>query len=435
MALAATMMLPKLASFGHCPEIQHPYLQFSRKNPRRCHTHYGNSFPVKSSSMQGISGDERKVRRLVQEFNPKIPIEEAVTPPSSWYTDPDFYSLELDQVFYRGWQPVGYTEQVKEPHEFFTGRLGSIEYVVCRDDKGTLYAFHNVCRHHASLIASGTGKTSCFVCPYHGWTYGLDGALVKATRITGIKNFKVNEMGLVQLKVSIWGPFVLINFDGGMMPQEGLDTNGVGHEWLGSTAEILSSNGVDTSLVYVCRRVYTLECNWKVFCDNYLDGGYHVPYAHRGLASGLQLDSYSTKMYENVSIQSCGGSTKACEQEFDRLGSKALYAFVYPNFMINRYGPWMDTNLVLPLGPQKCQVIFDYFLDVSLKDDSAFIEKSLEHSEKVQDEDIILCKAVQQGLESPAYEVGRYSPTVEMAMHHFHCLLHKNLSQSFQSSR
>ncbi|KAK4396720.1 Choline monooxygenase, chloroplastic [Sesamum angolense] len=325
MALAATMMLPKLASFGHCPEIQHPYLQFSRKNPRRCHTHYGNSFPVKSSSMEGISGDERKVRKTRPRIQPQNPIEEALY----MYVLMYFLVYVYDGMFMRS---VGYTEQVKEPHEFFTGRLGSIEYVVCRDDKGTLYAFHNVCRHHASLIASGTGKTSCFVCPYH------------------------------------------------------------------------------------------------VFCDNYLDGGYHVPYAHRGLASGLQLDSYSTKMYENVSIQSCGGSTKACEQEFDRLGSKALYAFVYPNFMINRYGPWMDTNLVLPLGPRKCQVIFDYFLDASLKDDSAFIEKSLEHSEKVQDEDIILCKAVQQGLESPAYEVGRYSPTVEMAMHHFHCLLHKNLS-------
>lgn len=166
----------------------------------------------------------------------------------------------------------------------------------------------------------------------------------------------------------------------------------------------------------------------QVFCDNYLDGGYHVPYAHKGLASGLQLQSYSTKMYEKVSIQSCEGGSMDRKDDYDRLGSKALYAFIYPNFMINRYGPWMDTNLVLPLGPRKCQVVFDYFLEASLKDDKAFIEKSLEDSEQVQIEDIVLCEGVQRGLESPAYSTGRYAPTVEKAMHHFHSLLHYNLT-------
>ncbi|KAK4483759.1 hypothetical protein RD792_010961 [Penstemon davidsonii] len=416
-----TMMIQKLIptfQFPNKPINQFPILKKQ---------HIRNCFPISSNPSIEISENHGKIGKLVQEFNPKIPIEEAWTPPSSWYTDPDFYSLELNRVFYRGWHPVGYTEQIKEPLDYFTGRLGSIEYVVSRDEQGTLYAFHNVCRHHASLLASGAGKKSCFVCPYHGWTYGLDGALLKATRITGIKNFKVEGMGLVPLKVVVWGPFILINFEE-VLSKENVDTKTVSNEWLGSTAEMLSANGVDTSLDFVCRRVYTLECNWKVFCENYLDGGYHVPYAHKGLASGLQLDSYSTKMYEKVSIQSCGGNTLDSEEEFDRLGSKVLYAFVYPNFMINRYGPWMDTNLVLPLGPRKCEVIFDYFLDASLTGDSTFIEKSLEESERVQQEDVILCEAVQKGLESPAFNVGRYSPSVEMAMHHFHCLLHENLS-------
>ncbi|KAL2553917.1 Choline monooxygenase [Forsythia ovata] len=444
--MAAMIMTQKLTALLHFSEIQkHPNNQFIKKFKNRAQAQFKNnnfsiSFQVISSSLETDSSNcshsnnqevgEKfygKARKLVQEFNPKIPIEEAWTPPSSWYTDPDFYSLELDQVFYRGWHPVGYTEQIKEPRQFFTGRLGSIEYVVCRDDSGTLRAFHNVCRHHASLLASGTGNKSCFVCPYHGWTYGLDGALLKATRITGIKNFKVNEMGLIPLKVAIWGSFVILNFEG-VLTKEDLDTSVVGDEWLGTSAELLSANGVDTSLDYVCRREYTIECNWKVFCDNYLDGGYHVPYAHKGLASGLNLESYSTKMFEKVSIQSCDGGPVNGKEDFDRLGSNALYAFVYPNFMINRYGPWMDTNLVVPLGPRKCQVIFDYFLDPSLRDNTDFIGKSLEDSEKVQMEDIILCEAVQRGLESPAYSIGRYSPNVEMAMHHFHCLLYENLS-------
>ncbi|XP_010541096.1 PREDICTED: choline monooxygenase, chloroplastic isoform X2 [Tarenaya hassleriana] len=371
-----------------------------------------------------------EVRKLIDEFDPEIPVEWSATPPSSWYTDPDFHRLELDRVFYGGWQAVGFSEQIKEPHHFFTGRLGDVEYLVCRDDNGKVHAFHNVCSHHASILASGSGKKSCFVCPYHGWTYGLSGSLVKATRMTGIENFYSQEMGLKPISVAVWGPFVLLNMNQNTSNwEEFRNDDAVAKDWLGSSANILSQGGVDDSLSYICRREYTIDCNWKVFCDNYLDGGYHVPYAHKGLASGLDLNSYSTTMLERVSIQECGGGSKAGEDGYDRLGSKALYAFIYPNFMINRYGPWMDTNLVIPLGPRKCKVVFDYFLEPFLKEDESFIERSLEESERVQMEDIVLCENVQRGLESPAYVKGRYAP-VEEAMHHFHCLLHHNLSHS-----
>ncbi|KAK8471106.1 hypothetical protein PHAVU_003G140100 [Phaseolus vulgaris] len=288
-------------------------------------------------------------------------------------------------------------------------------------------AFHNVCRHHASLLAYGSGKKSCFVCPYHGWTYGFNGALRKATRISGMRNF--NDFGLLPIKAATWGPFVLLNLEKENVSQKEADSHNVSKEWLGSCSEVLSSSGIDSSLSYVCRREYTIECNWKVFCDNYLDGGYHVPYAHKGLVSGLKMDSYSITMFEKVSIQSCEGSSEKNEENYDRLGRKAIYAFIYPNFMINRYGPWMDTNLVVPLGPNKCKVIFDYYLERSLKNDRDFQEKSLRDSEKVQIEDIVLCEGVQKGLQSPAYSVGRYAPTVEQAMHHFHCLLYENLTK------
>ncbi|XP_010046909.2 choline monooxygenase, chloroplastic [Eucalyptus grandis] len=364
---------------------------------------------------------------LVDDFDSELPIEEALTPPSSWYTDPSFLDLELDRVFYRGWQAVGCTDQVKSPQDFFTGRLGNVEFVVCRDDNGKIRAFHNVCRHHASLLASGSGKKSSFVCPYHGWTYALNGALLRATRVHGIRNFDVKEFGLIPLKVATWGPFVLLNFEKDVSPDQEVESDIAAKEWTGSCVDILGNNCIDPSLTYLCRREYILECNWKVFCDNYLDGGYHVPYAHKGLASGLKLDSYSTTIHEKVSLQICEGGSTNNADDFDRLGAKALYAFIYPNFMINRYGPWMDTNLVLPLGPRKCRVIFDYFLKDSLKDDKNFVERSLQDSERVQMEDIVLCEGIQKGLESPAYCSGRYAPTVEIAMYHFHGLLYRNL--------
>ncbi|XP_057980604.1 choline monooxygenase, chloroplastic isoform X3 [Malania oleifera] len=347
----ATMLKPVFLHHLEALQIQFKKTTIQTPNsPRRRRSVIAScSDPLDASSVEA--------QRLVQQFNPKVPVQEALTPPSSWYTRPSFLSLELDRVFYRGWQVVGCTEQINNPRDFFTGRLGNVEFVVCRDDNGDVCAFHNVCRHHASLLASGSGQKSCFVCPYHGWTYGLDGALLKATRITGMRNFNVSDFGLVPIKVATWGAFVLLNLDKEVSLQRATEGKGVGSEWLGSCSEILSVNGVDSSLSYVCRREYNIECNWKVFCDNYLDGGYHVPYAHKDLASSLQLDSYSST------------------------------------------------------------------------DDKAFIEGSLEDSERVQMEDIKLCEGVQLGLESPAYCSGRYAPAVEKPMHHFHCLLHHDLSQ------
>nr|ADE60257.1 choline monooxygenase [Hordeum vulgare subsp. vulgare] len=378
--------------------------------------------PSRVAAAASASGEP--TRRLAAEFDPAVPLASAVTPPSGWYTDPGFLRLELDRVFLRGWQAVGHIGQVKNPNDFFTGSLGNVEFVVCRDASGKLQAFHNVCRHQASLLACGSGQKTCFQCPYHGWTYGLDGTLLKATRISGIKNFNKNDFGLLPIKVATWGPFVLARFD-----DSSQDTvhDVVGDEWLGSASDLLSRSGINTSLPHICRREYIIECNWKVFCDNYLDGGYHVPYAHGALASGLQLQSYETLTYEKVSVQRCE-SAPAEQEDIDRLGTKATYAFVYPNFMINRYGPWVDTNLAVPLDGTRCKVVFDYFLDESLLDDQDFINRSLKDSEQVQIEDIALCEGVQRGLASPAYGVGRYAPSVEMAMRHFHCLLHAKLS-------
>ncbi|KAJ6854108.1 choline monooxygenase, chloroplastic [Iris pallida] len=262
----------------------------------------------------------RRCRSLVEDFDPAIPVEEAVTPPSSWYTDPSVLQLEYERIFFRGWQAVGCAVQIE--NLISLNRLGNVEFVICRDAKGELRAFHNVCRHHASLLVCGSGQKSCFQCPYHGWTYGLDGGLTKATRITGIKNFNKDHFGLIPVSVAIWGPFVLINMDESILPQHLAAKEMVENEWLGSASNIFSSNGIDSSLEHVCRREYTIECNWKVFCDNYLDGGYHVPYAHGGLASGLKLDSYSTDIYEKVSIQWCE-SVSTEGNKFDRLGSKA----------------------------------------------------------------------------------------------------------------
>jgi choline monooxygenase len=276
--------------------------------------------------------------------------------------------------------------------------------VLVRGTDGELRAFFNVCRHHASCVASGAGNVERLVCPYHGWTYDLDGKLRKAPRLGAVDDFDRDAFGLVPMEAGVWGPLAFVRL-------------GAGGETLADAMRPLDGRLAASGLRFVTRRSYDIECNWKVFVDNYLDGGYHVSHLHAGLASQLDLESYHTEIDGRVSLQLCaaGGG--------ERVGTGAVYAFVYPNFMINRYGPIMDTNWVVPLGPERTRTIFDYYVEEPAASDPEFIERSLVASDRVQQEDVAISESVQRGLRSSAYDVGRYAPTVEQAAHHFHCLL------------
>jgi choline monooxygenase len=217
--------------------------------------------------------------------------------------------------------------------------------------------------------------------------------------------------------VEEWGPFVFLSMAEHPRPI-GADLAGLG--------ERLDDKDVD-SLSFIERRSYTIACNWKVYVDNYLDGGYHVSYLHRGLAAQLDLSSYRTEVFERYSIQSGagsgGGEAGAAGDFAERVGDRVLYAWLYPNFMVNRYGPMMDTNWVLPRGHDSCEVIFDYYFRAPEGSDRDFVEKALSASDVVQAEDIAICESVQRGLGSASYDRGRYSVKREMGEHCFHRLL------------
>jgi choline monooxygenase len=350
----------------------------------------------------------------MQTFDPGIPIEKASTPPSAWYTQPSFFHRERATVFRRSWQAVGRAESLARPGDYLTGEMAGEPYVVVRGEDEVLRAFYNVCRHHATCVAKGAGKTESLVCPYHGWTYGLDGRLLKAPRMGGVEEFRREEQGLIPMQVATWGLWVFVRqeaagsaVDEVMRPLEGRLNTG--------------------PLRFEKSVRYEIECNWKVYVDNYLDGGYHVSHMHGGLASQLDLDAYRTEISGQVSLQTCnagepaGSNTDGGVDFQERLQGGAVYAFVYPNFMINRYGPMMDTNWVLPLGHQRTLTVFDYYFETGVNRE--FIERSLAASDQVQREDMAICQSVQRGLGSSAYDVGRYAPRVEGAEHHFHSLL------------
>jgi choline monooxygenase len=237
--------------------------------------------------------------------------------PAAWVWLPERLSLPsgrgLDLCMPRRAAPqaVGHVQQVEGAGDYFTGSLLGQGYVVCRDDEGQLRAFYNVrregrrgflsvsakvcgaaplvrlaigprttlgpclrcrvprpasqvCRHHASPVAAGAGRTPRFTCPYHGWTYRLDGRLLAAPRVGGIERFRAADHGLVPLEVDTWGPFVFVRAPGG-------SREGSVADWLGAGGQQALQCGLgDAGLVAVAERQYPLACNWKVFVDNYL---------------------------------------------------------------------------------------------------------------------------------------------------------------------
>jgi choline monooxygenase len=351
----------------------------------------------------------------VADFDAATPIEEADTPPSAWYVDSAIADLERTTVFSNAWLFVGRADQVAQSGAYFSGFLAGEPYVVVRGDDGQLRAFFNVCRHHAAEVADGAGCAHEFQCPYHGWIYRNDGTLKKAPKLGAAKNFHPRDHGLVELPVTQWGPLVAIR----LAPKGLQDGAQLSFPELHEQFEQSGWN----ELLFVERRAWDINCNWKVFVDNYLDGGYHVDVLHGDLASRLDLSEYRTEVYQQSVMQTCSGKRDT------RVGSNALYGWVYPNFMLNRYGPWLDTNTVVPLDATHCRVVFDYFCEPSVVHDSAFVAESMRASEKVQQEDITICESVQRGLSSKAYEQGRYAPQLEVGEYLFHSLLQADLTR------
>lgn len=354
------------------------------------------------------------IQKEILRFDPSLPLGRAKTPPASWYTHPEMLALEKHYVFQKHWQFVGRADQVSTPGAYFTGLFMGWPYVVTRAENGALNAFYNVCSHHGTCVAKGSGNGSEFVCPYHGWTYNLHGALKRAPRAGAIAELRTRTLDLKPIPVAEWGPLIALHFG---TPDQDLTST------LSSLLRAFSKNPF-ANMNFVRRVAYSIPCNWKVFVDNYLDGGYHVPHMHPSLSDTLDLDSYTTTMGKHWSMQACGGQQDA------RVGDQADYAWAYPNFMLDRYGPWLNTIHVIPTDIHQCITTIDYYFEGA--PDPDFLDTSLTQSDQVQQEDIEICKMVQTGLSSGVYDQGIYAPRFEGSMYQFHQYLFDDLRRETQ---
>ncbi len=363
---------------------------------------------------------DASLEQVVSSYDADRPLPEAWTIPASWYVDRRVEKLERETVFSRTWQMVGRSDQVAGSGEFVTAELAGEPIVVVRGADGVLRAFFNVCRHHAAAVETRPeGKTHLLRCPYHGWTYSLQGELKGTPDFQGVCEFDRSKNGLVPVAAAEWEGFVFVR-----LSTEGPELT----EFLGPLVEQFRPMNL-AGMHFVERRRYAFDCNWKVFVDNYLDGGYHVPHLHRGLDSVLDYSRYQIENGERYCLQWSPVVHEGAEAQTGavRTGDRALYYWIYPNFMVNWYEGVMDTNLVLPLGVDRTEVVFDfYFSDVSPGNRERNLA-SIAVGQRIQDEDTAICHSVQKGLGSRAYQAGRLSVRREGGEHLFHRLLSADL--------
>lgn len=364
----------------------------------------------------------KNLDEILRDYDADAPLARASTIPGSWYTDPRVLDRERTSVFSRSWQLVARLEQLEGAGAYVTAEIAGEPIVVVRGHDAELRAFFNVCRHHAAAVMTEcAGKADRLRCPYHGWTYGLDGALKTVTELEGVEDLDRSQLGLVPVRVATWHQLVFVCLDPSSPSLE---------DWLGERLRTeTAALGLDR-LRFVERREWTIACNWKVFVDNYLDGGYHVPFLHKGLSSILAFKEYRIECFDRACLQS---SPITSSEQNDAMTASvrkghAAYYWLYPNLMLNWYEGYLDTNLVLPLGPDRMKVVFDfYFADFDGDEARARNRASIDVSAKIQDEDHAICESVQRGLGSRAYRAGRLSVRREAGEHLFHRLLAADL--------
>ena len=353
-------------------------------------------------------------------FNPELPLELAKTIPNTWYTDPHILDQEQEAVFADSWQVVGRVEQLRVNGSYITANIAGEPILVVRGDDGMLRGFFNVCRHRAApLLAEPCGEVTKLRCRYHGWTYDLTGKLRGTPEFDGVCDFRKEDNGLVPVGgIAEWGPFVWVHLKPPREPV--LNVLAPFPEWAASRRSF-------DGLQFAQRKEYTLNCNWKVYVDNYLDGGYHVNTVHPGLAGVLNYQEYTTTVHGHTSLQSSPMLVADSDAGKTRVGDLAAYWWVWPNFMVNLYSGVMDTNLVLPLGVDKCRVIFDFYFATGTAEQ--FVRESIRVADQVQAEDVGICEDVQRGLSSRSYTTGRFSVRREIGGYHFHQLIGRKISK------
>lgn len=341
------------------------------------------------------------------------------------YTDSRWADADVQAIFGRTWQWICHVEKLATPGSYVSATVAGMPVAVVRDRDGGLRAFYNVCKHRAHELLSGSGTTRNIVCPYHAWTYSLDGQLKAARRADRMASFDKGDICLDRVQVEEFGGFVYVNLDPAAAP--------LGEQAGDLLAEIERWAPDVASLTHAKRLTYDVATNWKNVIDNFLEC-YHCHIAHQEFVDLVDMDTYEVRTH-GIWSSHFAEAGKHENSAYDVSGASVTEHAVWwlwPNTCLLRYpgrGNFMVFQ-VIPDGPERTLETWDFFLETTELTEGE--EQSVRYIDDVlQQQDIALVESVQRGMRTPAFDQGRIvfdpdrsgSGLSEHGVHHFHGLV------------
>lgn len=346
-----------------------------------------------------------------------VEIDNAFALAADFYNNEKLVAIEHQCIFENSWQLVGHISQLENTGDQLIAKIGRVPIVVVRNQNQQLKAFHNVCRHRAGPVATKNCNNKVLRCKYHGWTYNLDGQLKTAPEMQSTANFDVCQYQLPEARLEQWQGFIFVCISKTPPPFSDL---------INSISNTIKPIDI-SKMSFSHRDEFVIDCNWKVYMDNYLEG-YHLPYVHPGLSKVLNYASYDTVLDQWYSYQF---SPLENADSLYGLGT-AHYYCIYPNLMLNILPGRLQTNIIIPEN-NKTRVIFDYYYsDFESEQTQKLVAQDKKFSDEVQQEDIDICERVQVGLNSGSYQAGPLCNKRETAVLHYQNLIRQSLRQAIE---
>ena len=343
-------------------------------------------------------------------------LSEAHTLPAWLYTDPEVLKVEQKEIFEKSWQYVGHISEFKKVGDYITTEIVGKSIFVTLGNDGEIRAFYNVCSHRAAKLVEGEGNKKVIVCPYHAWSYKLDGSLHRAPNMNGVENFDEKAFCLHDVRLEIFESFIFVNLDPDAESMTSL-FNGLFEQVKKYDLSQFNKIRVKETICY---------SNWKIGIDNYLECD-HCPGVHKSLVSKVDMKQYEAILYDNFVYQ--GTPLKGQTNDFE-LGNGGRYYWLYPNmwFSFDPGPPNVSIHRSIPIDHKTTKYVYTTFFsnDTISKEE----EELMAVDEDVRREDKEICEVVQQGIETGVYKQGRFSLT-ENCVHHFHLIMQKRLGHLY----
>lgn len=338
-------------------------------------------------------------------------IRKAETLPSRYYTDSEMFETLLS-TFGEHWHFAAHRNQLFSAYPIDNPLKEPMLLTIEDDD---IHCLSNVCTHRGMLICSESNeKARRLKCPYHGRTFDLKGQFRSMPEFSEVENFPTEADNLQSFPLAEWKGLLFNTISG-----DNFDS------FIQAVEDRVGWMDIDNFTHDETRhREYTIASNWALYVDNYLEG-FHIPFVHGDLHQVLDYDEYSTELFDGgvlqIGIANDGEPCFELPEGHPDFGQRiaAYYYWLFPGLMLNFY-PWgLSVNLVIPEAVNLTRIVYHGFVgDASMLGQGAGGDL-----DKVEAEDQFVVEGCQKGVSSVAYERGRYSPTKETGVHHFHRIL------------